>query len=98
MKRSLCSSGLSGLDFFGIGPSYELFMGEALADDTTNQRVRAIGIAEAERNAVIVAEIELGKVAVQVLLTALLINAAHTRLKIENTPSTVLVWMLPSCG
>lgn len=81
MKRSLCSSGLSGLDFFGIGPSYELFIGEALAGDTTNQRVRAIGIAEAERNAVIVAEVELGKVAMQMLLTALLVDAAHAALE-----------------
>ena len=41
----------------------------------------ALGIVHAERDAVVVAEIKLRKIAVQVLLAAVLIDAAHAALE-----------------
>ena len=55
-------------------------MGEALANAAFQQRISAVGIVIAESNAVAVAEIELGQITVQVLLVAVLVNAAHPAL------------------
>jgi hypothetical protein len=44
-----------------------LLISELPADDTLEQFVGAVGVVEAVRNAVGIAEIELGKVAVKVL-------------------------------
>ena len=56
-------------------------IGEALADDTTKQCVGAITVIAAERGAVAVAEIKFGKIAMQVLFSAVLIDAAHPALE-----------------
>jgi len=54
---------------------------QPLAFDAADRRNGAVGIADAKRNAVIVAEIELGKVAVQMLLGTVLIDATHAALE-----------------
>lgn len=47
------------------GPPTRLGVGEALADDARQERIGAVGVVVAERNAVAVPEIEFGKVTVQ---------------------------------
>jgi hypothetical protein len=57
---------------------------QPLASDTTDRGEGAVDVAVAERDAVIVAMVELGEIAVQMLLFAVLIDTAHSRLKIEK--------------
>ncbi len=52
-------------------------IGEALTDSALGDSAGALDVADPERNPVAVAEIELGKVAVQVMLAAVLVDAAH---------------------
>jgi hypothetical protein len=52
-------------------------IGEPLADDASNRAFGASIIVDAEGGAIAVPEIELGKVAVKVLLAAMLIDAFH---------------------
>jgi hypothetical protein len=56
-------------------------IGKPLADDAKKRLIGAGLIVHAERDAVIVAEIELGEVAVQVLLRAMLVDALHPALE-----------------
>lgn len=56
-------------------------MGKALAFDHGKQLVVSLGVGDLERRAAIVAEIELGKVAVQVSFAAMLIDADHAALE-----------------
>src|SRR5579862_6938903 len=48
-------------------------IGQPLADDATDRAFGALTVGDPQRHAVAIAEIELGKVAVQVLFTAMLI-------------------------
>ena len=50
---------------------------EALADDTFQRLLGSLPIVEAVRGTVRVAEIELGEIAVQMLLRAMLVDAPH---------------------
>ena len=52
-------------------------IGQALARDALDRNFRAVGIAVAEPDAVIVAEIIFRQVAMQMLLFAVLIDALH---------------------
>src|SRR5690606_16137101 len=54
---------------------------EALSDHASNGHFGAVGIIYAKGDAVAVAEIELGKVAVQVLLGDVLVDALHAALE-----------------
>ncbi len=54
---------------------------QPLADDTLKQLVGTLVIFHAERNAIVVAEVELRKVAVQVVMGAVLIDALHAALE-----------------
>jgi hypothetical protein len=54
---------------------------EALAFRALQSRERPVAIVAPEPGAVIVAEIELGKVAVKVLLAAVLVHAGHAPLE-----------------
>src|ERR1700680_3973528 len=54
---------------------------EALANDTLDRPLSAFDVVNPEPHAVAVAEIELGKISVQVLLFAMLIDALHTALE-----------------
>ena len=56
-------------------------IGEALAADGGQQHVVAFGISDLERRAAVVTEIELGQIAMQVSLAAMLIGADHSALK-----------------
>ena len=56
-------------------------IGQTLADDALGQLVRAVGIVYAERNAVVVAEIELREITVQMLFGTMLVGPAHTALE-----------------
>ena len=56
-------------------------VGEALADDARERPFRALAVVDSEGDAVVVPEIELGEVAVQVLLAAMLANALHAPLE-----------------
>lgn len=81
MKRRDCS--LRGFAFPGIN---RLAVGEPLTDDTTDQTFGALFIINAERSPIVVAEIEFGGVAVQVLLIAMLIDALHPALEHRKEP------------
>src|SRR5436190_4289385 len=72
---------LSGFSPSASGPRTSCLVGETLANDTTEHLVGASRIIAAVRNAVAVAELELGKIPVQVLLGAELIDAAHPALE-----------------
>ena len=52
-------------------------IGEPLTDDALEGIFRPLGILNAEGGAVVLAEIELGKVAMKVLLAAVLTDALH---------------------
>ena len=54
-----------------------MLVGQPLADDTGQHLIRTIRVIEARRNAVAVAELELRQIAVQMLLAAMLLHAAH---------------------
>ena len=51
-----------------------MLIGEALADDAAKQTIGSLGIVHPTRNTVVIAELELGKVAVKVLFAAELID------------------------
>lgn len=55
--------------------------GETLAHDTLEHVVAPLGVGHAKRNAVVIAEVELGKIAVKVMLGAMLVHAVHTALE-----------------
>jgi hypothetical protein len=76
MNRRDCS--LSGLGFLGID---RFAVSEPLADDTTDQPVGSLFVADPKTNAGVIAEIELGKVAVQVSLAAMLVDADQPALE-----------------
>lgn len=59
-------------------------VGEALASDTLQGGVEAHRIAHAKLRAIAVAEVKFRKIAVQVLLAAMLIDAAHAALEDEE--------------
>lgn len=56
-------------------------IGQALTGDALKREVGALVVIDAERHAVAVTEVELGKVALQVLRTAMLVDAAHPALE-----------------
>src|SRR4051812_28679136 len=56
-------------------------IGQALADHAQQRRVSASRVVNAERHAVVVAELELREVAVKVLLTAVLVDTLHAALE-----------------
>ncbi len=56
-------------------------IGKPLAFDARHSAVSALSIVHAKCNAVAVPEVELGKVAVKVLLPAMLIDALHSALE-----------------
>ncbi len=58
-----------------------MIVSKPLADDTFDRFNRTLAIIEAVGGARVVAELELGKVAVQVLLATMLVHAAHTALE-----------------
>src|SRR4051812_2990686 len=57
-----------------------LFVGHALANDAPDCLHRALGVGDSKRRALVVAEIELGKVALQMLCTDVVINAGDAAL------------------
>src|SRR5437899_1424112 len=78
----LASSSLAFGLFFPYGHSVmSRSIGEPLADDTFQRAFGAAHVVYAQLGAVAIAEIELGKIAVQVLLFAVLINADHAALE-----------------
>src|SRR5687768_4191972 len=56
-------------------------IGEALTADALKHEVGALRIVDAKLNAIAVAEIELDRIAMQMLLPAMLIDALHAALK-----------------
>ena len=56
-------------------------IGEAFSDDAFHQLIGAGCVSNTKRNTVIEAKIELGKIAVQVLLRTVLISALHSAFK-----------------
>jgi hypothetical protein len=56
-------------------------VGEALSADVLQHGFRALLVIDAERNAVVVAELEFGEIALQVILRALPIHALHAALE-----------------
>ena len=68
-------SGLGGSSFGDLAINCSI--GEPLADDTANRAIGAQLVINAERDAVAVPEIELGKIPMQVALVAALIDAGH---------------------
>lgn len=58
-----------------------LLIGEPFASGAVDQLFGALEVADAKLGAAIVAEIELRKVAVQVSLTAMLVDADHAALE-----------------
>lgn len=54
---------------------------EALAGDASQRVLVALAVFDPKRRAVVLAKIELGKVAMQMLLTAVLIDALHAALE-----------------
>lgn len=56
-------------------------IGEPLADDAGQDLIGAALVVHAQRNTMIVPEIELRKIAMQVLFGAMLISAAHAALE-----------------
>jgi hypothetical protein len=66
---------------FGLTLLVRPSIGEALADDALGCHFGALIVAVTKRCARVVAEIELGKVAVQVLFLAVLIHALHAALE-----------------
>ena len=56
-------------------------IGQTLPADGGQQHVVAFGISDLERRAAVVTEIELGKVAMQVSLAAMLVDAQHPALE-----------------
>lgn len=56
-------------------------IGQPLANHTQQGRVSAHGVVHAKDDSVIIPEIDLGEVAVEVLLCAVLIEAAHSSLE-----------------
>ena len=70
------------LRFFGhTSPSRSRSIGETLANDALERLVGTCAVVHTERNPVVVPEIELGKVAIQMLPAAMLINAGHSALE-----------------
>ena len=65
---------------FGSGPANPP-IGEALAFDAAQSAIRALGIVHAKAGTVRIAEVELGKVAVQMFFAAMLIDAFHAALE-----------------
>ena len=63
---------------------------EALPDDALQRHLGSLGIVRAQPDAEAIPEIELGKVAMQMLLSAVL-TPRVPRLKMLNVPSMVLV-------
>jgi hypothetical protein len=55
-------------------------VGQPLADRAQQRRLGAHGVVHAQPDPVVVAEIELGEVAVEVLLAAVLVDALHAPL------------------
>lgn len=81
----LCSFARS-LASFGLGthstsPLVSCLIGEPLADDAGQDLIGAALIVHAQRHTMIVPEIELRKIAMQVLFGAMLISAAHAALE-----------------
>src|SRR5438270_8813292 len=68
----------SGFSPSASGPRTSCLIGETLPNDTTEHLVGASRIIAAGGDAVAVAELELCQIAVQVLLGAELIDAAHS--------------------
>jgi len=62
-------------------PLVSRLIGQALADNGLDHCIGAHGVVDAERDPVIVAEIELGKIAVDVLFGAMLVGALHAPLE-----------------
>ena len=56
-----------------------LLVGEPLAHGARYRFHRALGIVRAECGAVAIAEVELRQIAVQVMLSAMLVDTAHSR-------------------
>jgi len=67
--------GLGGPGFFGSAVS--LPIGKALADHTTNRAIGALHVINPKPDAVTVPKIELGKVAMQMPLRTMLVDADH---------------------
>ena len=63
------------------GFSVSYLIRQALANDTMQRNARAVRVIEAKRNAVIITELELGKVAVQMLFAAVLEHTFHAALE-----------------
>jgi hypothetical protein len=53
------------------------------------------GVVDFQRDAIVIAEIELSQVAVQMFRVAMLVDASHAALEDRNTPSMVLVFTWP---
>ena len=83
MNRSNCSSGFSEGRFF-LGIAHFLVrrsIGQALTNDAAHHLGSALFVVDATGNAIVIPEIELRKVAVQVLLITVLVDALHATLK-----------------
>ena len=76
-RRKRCAL---SVNVFAVRPS----IGQALANDAFGQLIRAVGIIHAKRNAVVMTEIKFRQIAMQMLLGAMLIGAAHPRLNTEK--------------
>lgn len=70
-----------GFRFSSSASDTNRFIGQALPNDTTERVICAFVIVSAERLTVAVAEIELGHVAVEMLLGAMLVHALHAPLE-----------------
>lgn len=66
--------------------SVRLSISQPLAFRATDRFKRAVNVAIAEFDAMVLTEIELGKVAMQVLIAAVLIDALHALLKQAEIP------------
>ena len=68
-------------------------IGQPLANDAQQSRLGAHRVVHAESDPMVVAKIELGEIAMQVALPAVLIDAAHAALEhaAPKKPSTELV-------
>ncbi|MDR7038369.1 hypothetical protein J2X36_003133 [Methylobacterium sp. BE186] len=78
---------LFGFRPYRLGPSSNRSIGQAFADDAFGEISGPLNVTHAQGNAAIVAEVELRKIAVKVLLIAMLIDAFHVAL--EDGESTL---------
>lgn len=82
LNLALRSASLSSRIYLDIKPSHELF--------DRRGTCRSARVGHTDRDAIVIAELEFCKVPVQIVLGAMLVHAAHPRLKMLEAPSTVM--------